>query len=125
MKLADQDVYDQVGHAAEVIGQAATEALTGAGVPHRLQQNGNMFSIFFTGAKDTGSAIVDYEGATKQDTDSFGVFFHAMLDAGCYLPPSAYEAWFVSSAHETSHLDATIAAASAVFSTMAGNGAAA
>ena len=110
LKLADQDVYDQVGHAAEVIGQAATEALARAGVPHRLQQNGNMFSIFFTGAKDTGSAIVDYEGATKQDTDSFGVFFHAMLDAGCYLPPSAYEAWFVSSAHDERAIQHVVAA---------------
>ncbi len=95
LQLADAEVYQRVDHAAEVISAATTEALTSAGVPHRLQRNGNMFSVFFT-----EDEVVDYAGATNQDTDAFAVFFHSMLDSGCYLPPSAFEAWFVSAAHD-------------------------
>ena len=44
--------------------------------------------------------VVDYAGASGQDTAAFAAFFHAMLDAGVYLPPSAFQAWFLSSAHD-------------------------
>ncbi|HBY22253.1 MAG TPA: aspartate aminotransferase family protein, partial [Propionibacteriaceae bacterium] len=43
--------------------------------------------------------VYDYASAKTQDTAAFARFFHAMLDAGVWLPPSAYEAWFVSAAH--------------------------
>jgi glutamate-1-semialdehyde 2,1-aminomutase len=52
-----------------------------------------MFSIFFTDRD-----VRNYDDAKTQDTDAFRVFFHAMLAAGVYLPPSAYESWFVSTA---------------------------
>jgi glutamate-1-semialdehyde 2,1-aminomutase len=54
-----------------------------------------MFSVFFT-----GGAVRDYADAQRQDTAAFAAFFHAMLDRGVYLPPSAFEAWFVSAAHD-------------------------
>jgi len=44
--------------------------------------------------------VRDYDDAQRQDTTAYAAFFHAMLDRGVYLPPSAYEAWFVSSAHD-------------------------
>ena len=78
-----------------MIKQAATEALTDAGVPHVVQSAGTMFSVFFT-----DRPVRDFAGASAQDTGAFAAFFHAMLDAGVYLPPSAYEAWFLSSAHD-------------------------
>jgi glutamate-1-semialdehyde 2,1-aminomutase len=54
-----------------------------------------MFSVFFT-----DGPVRDFDDAQRQDTTAYAAFFHAMLDAGVYLPPSAYEAWFVSAAHD-------------------------
>ena len=54
-----------------------------------------MFSVFFT-----DGPVRDFAAAQRQDTAAFAAFFHAMLDRGVYLPPSAYEAWFVSAAHD-------------------------
>jgi len=67
-----------------------------AGVPHLLQARGNMFSVFFTDEP----AVPDYATAALQDVGAFKAFFHAMLDRGVYLPPSAFEAWFCSAAHD-------------------------
>jgi glutamate-1-semialdehyde 2,1-aminomutase len=64
-----------------------------------------MFSVFFT-ADD----VVDYDGARTQDVDAFRAFFHAMLARGVYLPPSAFEAWFVSAALNDAALEVIAAA---------------
>ncbi len=117
LRLADDRVYARVDQVAATISSAASEALTVAGAPHRLQSNGNMFSIFFGDLPE----VRDYATASTQDTGAFKAFFHAMLDAGVYLPPSAFEAWFCSSAHDdraVQHvLDALPAAARAAAST--------
>jgi glutamate-1-semialdehyde 2,1-aminomutase len=113
LRLATDDVYARVDEVAQTISTAATKALTAAGVPHVLQANGNMFSVFFTEA----ATVPDYATAAGQDTDAFKAFFHAMLDRGVYLPPSAFEVWFCSAAHDdraVQHvLDALPAAAEA------------
>ncbi|HET9500197.1 MAG TPA: glutamate-1-semialdehyde 2,1-aminomutase [Marmoricola sp.] len=96
LRLADDEVYRHVDEVAATLSDAAGEALSAAGVPHLVQANGNMFSVFFTGA----DAVRDFEGANAQDVAAFGRFFHAMLDQGVYLPPSAFEAWFCSAAHD-------------------------
>ncbi|MBO3745732.1 glutamate-1-semialdehyde 2,1-aminomutase [Streptosporangiaceae bacterium NEAU-GS5] len=95
LQNCDDDAYDRVDAAALIIGRAASDALAAAGVPHRLQRAGNLFSVFFT-----EDPVTDFASARKQNTDAFRLFFHAMLDQGIYLPPSAYEAWFVSAAHD-------------------------
>ena len=64
-----------------------------------------MFSIFFTDRE-----VTDYAGAQTQDVDAFRAFFHEMLARGVYLPPSAYESWFVSGAIDDAALE-TIEAA--------------
>jgi glutamate-1-semialdehyde 2,1-aminomutase len=56
-----------------------------------------MFSVFL-GLE--GDSVHDFATASRQDTVAYKAFFHAMLDRGVYLPPSAYEAWFLSSAHD-------------------------
>jgi glutamate-1-semialdehyde 2,1-aminomutase len=113
LRLATEDVYARVDEVAATISEAATKALAAAGVPHVLQAGGNMFSVFFTEA----TSVPDYVTAAGQDTEAFKAFFHAMLDRGVYLPPSAFEAWFCSSAHDdraVQHvLDALPAAAEA------------
>jgi glutamate-1-semialdehyde 2,1-aminomutase len=55
--------------------------------------------------------VVDYDGARRQDTAAYARFFHAMLERGVYLPPSAFEAWFVSTAHGPAEVDKVLAAA--------------
>ncbi|WP_155353824.1 glutamate-1-semialdehyde 2,1-aminomutase [Acrocarpospora macrocephala] len=91
----DADVYDRVDASALIIGRAASDALAAAGVPHRLQRAGNLFSIFFT-----DQPVTDFASAKTQNTAAYTAFFHSMLDQGVYLPPSAYEAWFLSAAHD-------------------------
>ncbi|MFC4010980.1 glutamate-1-semialdehyde 2,1-aminomutase [Nonomuraea purpurea] len=95
LRALDAAAYGRVDAAALAVGRAATEALTAAGVPHRLQRAGNLFSIFFTDAE-----VTNFAEAKSQNTAAFTAFFHAMLDQGVYLPPSAYEAWFLSAAHD-------------------------
>ena len=95
LRLATEDVYAHITDAGETIKAAAAEALEAAGVPHVIQANGTMFSVFFT-----DRPVRDFADASTQDVEAFARFFHAMLDGGVYLPPSAYEAWFLSSAHD-------------------------
>jgi glutamate-1-semialdehyde 2,1-aminomutase len=83
-----------------VVSRLASEALTREGVPHRLSTAGNMFSVFFTDLD-----VTNYLDAQTQDVAAFRAFFHAMLAQGVYLPPSAYEAWFVSTAIDDEALD--------------------
>ncbi len=85
--------YQQLEETALIIAGIVSAALHGAGVPHRVQSAGNMFSVFFT---DT--PVTDYASAKTQDVTAFAAFFHEMLARGVYLPPSSFEAWFVSTA---------------------------
>lgn len=94
LRACTPDVYRRVDAAASLVGRAASEALTAAGVPHRLQTAGNLFSVFFT-----GTPVTDFATAQTQSTAAYRAFFHSMLDQGVYLPPSSYEAWFLSAAH--------------------------
>ena len=100
LRSATDDVYALVDKSAAQLGALASDALSAAGVAHRLQHAGSMFSVFFSDAGSVGAPVTDYDGARRQDTFRFAAFFHAMLDRGVYLPPSAFEAWFLSSAHD-------------------------
>jgi glutamate-1-semialdehyde 2,1-aminomutase len=93
LRAADANVYAALDQHASTVGRLASEALSDAGVAHRLQYAGNLFSIFFT-----DEPVTDFAGAQAADTFRYPAFFHAMLDGGVYLPPSAFEAWFVNAA---------------------------
>ncbi|QIM22863.1 glutamate-1-semialdehyde 2,1-aminomutase [Phycicoccus sp. HDW14] len=105
LRLCDDAVYARLDEVSTAIRGAASEALTRAGVPHRVQTASSMFSVFFR-----DGAVRDYDDARGQDTEAFARFFHAMLDAGVYLPPSAYECWFVSAAHDDAAVEKVLAA---------------
>jgi glutamate-1-semialdehyde 2,1-aminomutase len=105
LRLADDGVYKRLDELSATIGGLASDALGTAGVPHRLSVAGNMFSIFFTEAP-----VVDYDGAKTQDAAAFKAFFHEMLARGVYLPPSAFESWFVSAALDDAALEQIAAA---------------
>lgn len=100
LNLLDDDTYARLNATADRVAGLADAALMDAGVPHTINRAGNLFSVFFS-----GDPVFDYDSARKQDTAAFAGFFHAMLDAGVWLPPSAYEAWFVSSAHGDAELE--------------------
>ncbi len=101
--------YAHLDRTASAVGDLASAELARAGVPHRLQRAGNLFSIFFADHEVTHYDQARGQSAGKSPA-AFSAFFHAMLDAGVYLPPSAFEAWFVSAAHDDGALE-TIAAA--------------
>ncbi|MFD9949447.1 glutamate-1-semialdehyde 2,1-aminomutase [Nonomuraea sp. NPDC059023] len=100
LRNLDEDAYARVDAAAATVAQAASAAFSAEGVPHRLQAAGSLFSIFFTDRE-----VTDFDGARSQNTAAFTAFFHAMLDQGVYLPPSAYEAWFLSASHDDEALN--------------------
>ena len=66
------------------------------GVPHYLSTAGNLFTVFLGRTEP----VRNFADAKDQSTAAYSAFFHAMLDGGVYLPPSAFEAWFVSAAHD-------------------------
>jgi glutamate-1-semialdehyde 2,1-aminomutase len=82
-----------------------------AGVPLAVNYVGGMFGLFFTGE----NPVARYAQAVSCDQDYFRRFFHAMLERGIYLAPSAFEAGFVSAAHSDTDIEYTLDAASAVF----------
>ena len=104
LQLADDAAYARLDTAAARVREMTSAALAEAGVPHVAQSAGNLFSLFFVDDPAT-TAVLDFAGAQAQDQHRFRAFFHAMLDAGVSLPPSAYEAWFVSSVHDDAALD--------------------
>ena len=85
-------------------------AANAAGVAFTTQRVGGMFGLFFSAEK-----VDTYRGALACDTAAFNRFFHAMLERGVYLAPSAFEAGFVSGAHDDAVIAATIEAARAAF----------
>ena len=98
LRLATPEVYQQIDSTAAQLRAEVRAALGAAGVPHVIQKAGNLFSVFFVSEDVT--AVPDYATATKQSTTAYAAFFHSMLRSGVYLPPSVYEAWFLSSAHD-------------------------
>ncbi|TAK70449.1 MAG: glutamate-1-semialdehyde-2,1-aminomutase [Actinomycetota bacterium] len=98
-------VYRHLDTTARTVGDLVSAALTQAGVAHRLARAGNLFSVFFV-----DSDVPDYAAARRQETFRYAAFFHSMLAAGVSLPPSAFEAWFVSAAHDDRALDRIAAA---------------
>jgi glutamate-1-semialdehyde 2,1-aminomutase len=94
LELCDEQLYKTLNKRAQEVAHAVSSALTSSGVAHQVQNAGNLFSIFFT-----EEPVSNFEKAQRQDTKAFAAFFHSMLENGVSLPPSAFEAWFVSGAH--------------------------
>src|SRR3954470_11488688 len=92
LRAADDTAYAALDANADRLAALLGEALTEAGVAHRVQRAGNMLSVFFA-----DEPVHDFASARASETWRFPPFFHALLDAGVYPPPSAYETWFVSS----------------------------
>ncbi len=96
LRACTGEVYQRVDRAAAEVARLAADALTAAGVPFRLQEAGSLFSVFL----GVTGPVRDFGEARGQSSAAYAAFFHAMLDRGVYLPPSPYEAWFLSAAHD-------------------------
>ncbi len=98
LRLADAAVYAKLDEVSAVLQRAVSDALAAEGVAHVVQRAGNLFSFMFGDAVAGG--VHDYAGVLAQEAWRYPPFFHAMLDAGVSLPPSVFEAWFVTAAHD-------------------------
>ncbi|MBF4163870.1 glutamate-1-semialdehyde 2,1-aminomutase [Nocardioides acrostichi] len=117
LRLATEEVYAHVQQVGDVLKVGAAEALTAAGVPHTVQAAGTMFSVFLC-----DGPVLDYEGAQRTDTAAYAAFFTSMLEQGVHLPPSAFEAWFCSAAHDDEAVQAVLDALPAAARAAAGAG---
>jgi glutamate-1-semialdehyde 2,1-aminomutase len=108
------DLYARLGEVADALTAGLDEHLSAAGVPHVVQRAGSMFSVFFRDGQ-----VRDYDEARAQHVPAFAAFFHSMLSQGVYLPPSAFESWFVSGAHDDVAVDRVLAAIPAAASAAA------
>lgn len=97
-------IYTDLAKKGEYLRDKMHEVFTSKGTPHTINQLGSMISIHFC-----EGAVVDFQTSAKGNNDTFKKFFHHLLDNGIYLPPSAFESWFLSAALSEADMEKTIA----------------
>jgi glutamate-1-semialdehyde 2,1-aminomutase len=107
--------FDSLGAKAERLVGGMVDAARRAGIALTENHLGGMFGLFFT----EQDQVTDFAGATACDQQRFRSFFHAMLERGVYLAPSAFEAGFISSAHSDQDIADTLSAAQGAFESLA------
>ena len=113
-QLRRDGFYEELEAKTERLTAGLAEAARGAGVGFHTTQAGGMFGLFFTDQ----TRISRFDEVMACDQPRFNGFFHAMLDRGVYLAPSAFEAGFVSITHSDDDIDTTIQAARDAFSVL-------
>ncbi|WP_353251762.1 glutamate-1-semialdehyde 2,1-aminomutase [Salinisphaera sp. PC39] len=113
--LREPGLYERLEASAQRLTDGFREAAAAAGVPLTTNRVGSMFGLFFT-ESDT---VAGFDDVAACDSDRFRRFFHAMLERGVYLAPSAFEAGFVSAAHGDTEIDRTLDAARDAFAAVA------
>lgn len=109
--LSRPGAFDSAENAARELVEGLRERATAAGVAFTTNQIGTMFGLFFT----QGDAVSDFQGVSECDVERFKRFFHSMLAEGVYLAPSAFEAGFLSTAHDREAIAHTLEAAERSF----------
>jgi glutamate-1-semialdehyde 2,1-aminomutase len=104
------EVYAQLEAKSSAVAEGVAQEAAQAGIPLTTNRVGAMWTWFFT-----GTPVTNYEQAAISDTTAFGRFHRAMLERGIWLPPSQFEAAFLSTAHSDADIEATISAARAAF----------
>ena len=100
------DLYEQLDRRAARLCQGVEEAAAARGRPLTVNRHGSLFTIFFQ-----SGPVTDYTSARRSDTQAYATFFRCLLERGVYLPPSQFEAAFLSAAHTEEDITTTIAAA--------------
>ena len=98
-------IYKELDEKTLYLKNGLNNVLKASGEPYVINQLGSMISIHFS-----DKPVVDFASAMSANNNKFNTYFHHMLQAGIYLPPSAYETWFLSNALTYEHLDKTIEA---------------
>jgi len=107
LELAEKlDPYPKLNTVATKLADGLSAIFREAGVPATINRVESLFSVFFS-----DGPVRNYAGARASDHGRFARFFHAMLDNGVYVPPSGYEAWFLSTAHGEEDVNRTLEAA--------------
>ncbi len=114
--ITEPGFYEALERKTAALTAGISAAADRAGVPLTVTAVGGMFGLFFTDQP----TVSNFQQATACDIDAFKRFFHLMLERGIYLAPSAYEAGFVSQAHEDADLQQTIGAAAEAFQVLTG-----
>jgi glutamate-1-semialdehyde 2,1-aminomutase len=99
-------IYTELETKTGYLKNGLLKVFSDAGIPATINQLGSMMSVFFS-----ASPVNNFADASASDISRFNTYFHAMLEAGIYLPPSGYESWFLSNALSYDDLNATIEAA--------------
>jgi glutamate-1-semialdehyde 2,1-aminomutase len=102
----EEQPYEALMQLSSVLADGLTERMHAAGIPVAVNRVASMFSVFFT-----GRPVRNFADAKAADHDRYARFFHHMLDRGVYLPPSGYELWSVSTAHDAATTELTLDAA--------------
>ena len=97
--------YEAIEHKTQILGEGLQKAIHDSGIPGQIQRIGGLLCLFFT-----KEPVRDYASAKQSDTARFARYFWAMLSRGIYLPPSQFEAWFISLALEDTMIEETVQA---------------
>jgi len=108
--LRQKNVYKKLDLMTKELCQGLEDFVHHKGIPARINRSGSMFTLFFT-----GDEVHDYSSAKRADTGRYAKYFQGMLQAGVWLPPSQFEACFVSLAHTATDVEKTLEAATSVF----------
>ena len=104
---ADAEVFNRLAQKAAYLHKGLEKILNDAGVIFQINRFGSMISVHFTATE-----VVDFKTSALGNNDKFKTYFHGMLDRGIYLPPSAFESYFLNDALSYEDIDKTIAALS-------------
>jgi len=99
-ELRDKEPYSDLDGKTEQLAEGVSSILKDKGIAHRINRMGSMMTVFFTDRE-----VKDFESAKSSDTDLFATFFKKLLSKGVLIPPSQFEAWFMSTAHEDRDID--------------------
>ncbi len=114
LNLLDDAAYERLGTTTDRLADGLAAAASEAGVAVQVPRTTGLFTVFFSHAP-----VRSYEDAKRCDSERHAAFCRALLDRGVYPPPSQYEAWFPSLAHEDEHVERTLAAAREAFAEVA------
>lgn len=115
LKIIDETpgFYDELEEKSRYLAEGIDNELKRSNLSYILSRVGSMLTLFFTDHE-----VTDFDGAKTSNPQTFASYFREMLDAGIYLPPSQFEAWFISVAHTKADLDRTIEASASAFETL-------
>jgi len=102
-ELAKPGVYEGLQASTDKLADGLLTVFGDAEIHAVVNRACGLLTVFFT-----GNSVTDMASASATDREAFGAFFHSMVDNGIYLPPSQFEAWFVSTAHSNADIDSTL-----------------